>query len=836
MHNMAVAIATAVQDGTFPDDEATLSSELNSASIPPLLESIQHAKDGLSSAVRRISKEEAGDVDSWIAQAKKVQEDIARCKEDARQIVQEHERIEVLRSTRNETRTKVNLLEDEIAFNAALQRQIHLISEVSAALNQVDSHVRQQQLVPASQALPALTASINATPSDQSRLLLEQIQKDLSQNLRSQLMDELDHHAHVSVTDEAILLSISGVGERTGKDLLLSLEDTLDSLERLGALQDTQRHIWRRIEACLLAHLHKRSKRTIIMAEKDGSNLRLTLSQEQSQPLQMLEVSQVLLRYIHEQAPPKLHDSVMQDVAALIIPKLTENWLDASVPIDLEHLRELDHLQEQVEKSAMWLRNQNIKEADILDAWVKDVPEAWLVKRRAASLDAVRNAFKLATGVTRQVERIERQKILVEPERKQETADDEWAENWGDDDDIDKDTAKQITDMTEDDPDAWGFDTDDTTSEPHIANENRQKEPDEDDGDAWGWGDDEDATTKPAATVDEKPAEAVKANGIAKSQSPEEEDVVLTERYTITDIPDYILEQIGRDTSDLQTIRASPQTYFKASSDPASGMQFLPMLILAMFRATAPTAYTDGTAFNPPLSALNLYNDALYLAQKLEENSDLAKSLEAHIQTLIKFARQIYSSELSTQRQILTDLLDNAQGFVGCTRQPNASVCETAVSSTIDYLRGLHAQWSSILSPSHLAQSIGSLLNTVMSKMVKEIEDMEDISEPESQKLLSLMSQISGLESMFISPTTDTADSASEQRPDSTIAVYVSSYFRFRYLEQILESSLVEIKYLWQEQGLSAEFSADEVVDLIKALFAESSHRRNAIQAIRSRA
>ena len=64
-------------------------------------------------------------------------------------------------------------------------------------------------------------------------------------------------------------------------------------------------------------------------------------------------------------------------------------------------------------------------------------------------------------------------------------------------------------------------------------------------------------------------------------------------------------------------------------------------------------------------------------------------------------------------------------------------------------------------------------------------------------------------------------------------AVYVYNWLRFQYLANILESSLVDIKYLWTEGELSLEFTVDEVVDLIKALFADSHHRRSAISEIR---
>lgn len=64
-------------------------------------------------------------------------------------------------------------------------------------------------------------------------------------------------------------------------------------------------------------------------------------------------------------------------------------------------------------------------------------------------------------------------------------------------------------------------------------------------------------------------------------------------------------------------------------------------------------------------------------------------------------------------------------------------------------------------------------------------------------------------------------------------AVYVRNWLKFQYLINILESSLADIKFLWTEGELRLEFSADEVVDLIEALFAESDYRRKAIADIR---
>ena len=241
-----------------------------------------------------------------------------------------------------------------------------------------------------------------------------------------------------------------------------------------------------------------------------------------------------------------------------------------------------------------------------------------------------------------------------------------------------------------------------------------------------------------------------------------------------------------------------------------------------------------------------LYNDSMWLGEQLrtfvrkqaltaEAKSPRANGrlkLDPDITLLEGFAKRAYGKEMNIQRTILGDLLDGAQGFANCTEPPFASECEIAVSSTVDRMRVLHDQWKGVLSHSALLQSLGSLLGTVTHKMIMDIEDMSDISEPESQRLASFCSHVSKLEDIFVPEQTTQTQTSSESTVPLT-AVYTPNWLRFQYLSNILESSLVDIKYLWSEGELRLEFTADELIDLIEALFADSEHRRRAIAEIR---
>ncbi|EOD49317.1 putative centromere kinetochore protein zw10 protein [Neofusicoccum parvum UCRNP2] len=107
--------------------------------------------------------------------------------------------------------------------------------------------------------------------------------------------------------------------------------------------------------------------------------------------------------------------------------------------------------------------------------------------------------------------------------------------------------------------------------------------------------------------------------------------------------------------------------------------------------------------------------------------------------------------------------------------------------------------------------------------MIVDIEDMSDISEEESKRLRDFCTRVSALSDLFVQP---------QQQGDMT-GVYTPNWFKFQYLGEILESSLADIKYLWTEGELKLEYGADEVVDLIEALFADSDYRRRAIADIK---
>lgn len=232
-----------------------------------------------------------------------------------------------------------------------------------------------------------------------------------------------------------------------------------------------------------------------------------------------------------------------------------------------------------------------------------------------------------------------------------------------------------------------------------------------------------------------------------------------------------------------------------------------------------------------------LYNDSLWLAERLQQHSrdypNSRSNSQDDVAALLAFGKRAYGREMESQRTILSDLLDGAQGFSNCTVAPFAQECDLAISSTVDRLREVVGQWQPVLSHSALLQSLGSLLSTVVHKIIADVEDMSDISEPESHRLTAFCNRVALLEELFLPRRPGEEPEETEPVSVPLTAVYTPGWLKFQYLVNILESSLVDIKFLWEEGELGLEFEVEELVDLIEALFADSEYRRRAIGDIR---
>jgi centromere/kinetochore protein ZW10 len=822
----AASICDSIIQGTYPQSEDLLTSELSTQLIPSLLTHISETRREISDEIRATSKGEAGDVDQWILQAKKVQEDIARCKLDSQKIVQEHTQLRALRDQATDYQHKVDLLEAEIDFTERLKREFHSIALVTQSLKGIEDHILQDDLFGAAQKLLQLDGEVSTLSRSRTSILIRDLKDELRLKTRVKLEAKLNSQIQVRRDSQKVSLEIqaSEIGDSS-----INSDSILSALGQVGEPQDVVEALVEKLKAFILHPLRPSSRLKLATYEVGSHSITLQLGKD-SPPFDLVfNFVSDLIRFLQSSISKTIREAAVSAIFPDLMALLVTDWLTPNLPTELNMLDKLDDIRRQMHRILEQLRSLGWQGQTELQNWEDSLNRVWLNKRKATILDAVRKGLAASKGVLRKVERVERQVIPTET-RDAEDSTDNWDASW-DDERNEQSTSTDASKPTDDDDaSGWGFDDEEDAEEKPAEEKNisGQNDADEEDAeDAWGWDDENPVQNK--SEPDSQTPEA-RPNGTQKIKVVDKEHT-LSEWYSISEVPDHMIDIISRELSDAQTLQETQHTSLNTSL-LSRGLLALPTLALAMFRATAPSYY----GASPSLTDIHRYNDSLYIAEQLRHmNSSGATNtnggsappnLDTDIQAMEKFARLAYSKEMETQRLIVWDLLEGAQGFTSCTQFPYSHEIENAVLSVVDRVRTLHGEWQPILGTSHLMQSTGAILAMVVGKVIYAIEDMDDISEPESQRLTAFCQQIAALDDLF--PHDDSLTGT----PVSTTPVYVPSWFRFQYLIQILESSLVDIRYLWTEGELSLEFSQREVVSLIQALFAESRHRRDAINAI----
>ncbi|KAB8199996.1 hypothetical protein BDV34DRAFT_217579 [Aspergillus parasiticus] len=795
-----------VMEGTYPTSENVIAAEFPVSALAKELGLISKARKEVEAEITALSRDNDFDADGWISQAKQLHADIERSRVTAREIVAQHENTNPLQLKVEDAAAKFHLVETEIAFNQAVTHTLEEVQRLCQRLDAGRAILGEGQVMEAIETLEATEQAIKRdnlfSNTTVMHVLLEnvsELRREIAEYLRARWSKQLNVDRKARHPLEETIAALVHL------DMLALCKDKLEK-DLIATL----------FEPILLPAIEGQS----CDVQVGESSIRVESRPSKASVPDVLDRLSTVLGFLRQHVPATISDSFSSSLIPTLSSKVISCWLSSSIPTDLEGLSIFEDILNYVLKFTNTIKTFGWQGYEELVSWVNQAPRLWLTRRRVDSLDQVRKVLAASQGTTKQVERVEKEEVSGKDEVLLENTTDDWDAGW--DDDNERETTAKHSENKEDEEDvsAWGLDDD---TEENTTEAKPDPSTEDDAADAWGWGDeDEEEQPDDAQTKSTNGGKSVNGKDLSHHASPRE--VTLKEQYTVTDIPDSILGIIQQQIKDSEAISQPKYSHSRVVSSGA-GLLALPTLILAMFKATASSFY--GLKLNS--GQMYLYNDSLYLADKvrnLSEEHQLSR-LHADIDALEKCGKFAYSKEMQTQRTIVTDLLDGAQGFSQCSEQPFLGECENAVSATVDRIHDIYKEWQPILSHSALLQSVGSLVSTVINKIIIEIEELGDISEAQSQQLVLFCNQVSKLENLFMPETAD--DNA---RVPMT-AVYVRNWLKFQYLINILESSLADIKFLWLEGELRLEFSTDEVVDLIEALFAESEYRRKAIAEIR---
>ena len=834
------AILTYLKTSTFPPDTSLPNDALTTSDLSTLLSSLRASQISARDSLREHTTTTTPALKSWVTQARELQTSIANARIEAAAIVAEAEAVQVLRAEAEEKGRKVLLLEREVGFTTSLTSSLEEIKGSWARIRRARDALTNGDLETTLSELDGAEAGIDGLEA----VGVKRVLGDAIAELRAEFRDVVTER-----WDEAFVIGEGEVtvGVEGGKsEQLLNFAKgcgVLDELTKKLA-NDLTKHILGPLilnhpaeSECATSTMPLKCKITLHPASAQGSN---------SQNL--FTSLTTVLNFLHNSLPKVLATSTARQLIPALTSRLSSTVLSPALPLSTSEILAFDTLLSATDDLADKLESFGWDGTQGLREWISDVPTLWVGRMREKVLGEVRDAVFAGVGRQEVVERVERRIVRAEEQPAATSKDDdgngqedEWESAWEDKEDGE---TKPEAEEVDEDASAWELDDDDAHEE-YAAQE--------DDSEDWGAWDDNASTSqtsKPPSPTTTRKSPALPAAQTAPNGGQEAQEIILRENLTVTDVPSdllQILQTLLQTATDLSTTHSD-----SVLAPAAPALYTLPTLALAIYRATAPTTYAKS-----PVGNMLIYNDTLHLSSLLQnwatERAAAALTsgttsgggrlrLDNDLLALESFGRKAYALEMESQRTILRDLLDGAQGFARCTSPPFKGECVAAVEGTVQRLRDVGELWRGVLGRGAWLQSLGGLLGTVVLKIIAEVEDLGDIGEDESGQLHKLCGKVVGLKDLFMSGNEGSgregelsdglANGGGEGEQDMT-SLYCPPWLKFQYLSEILVSSLADIRWMWKEGELKLEFGAEEVMELVEALFAESELRRAAVREIR---
>lgn len=143
----------------------------------------------------------------------------------------------------------------------------------------------------------------------------------------------------------------------------------------------------------------------------------------------------------------------------------------------------------------------------------------------------------------------------------------------------------------------------------------------------------------------------------------------------------------------------------------------------------------------------------------------------------------------------------------------------------------MYKLWKQILPISALTSATGSLVNAVATKLINDVFDLPDISVDEAERTARLIATVTELDDLFIREPEKSATQKEEDIHPVT-ARFADKWLKMKFLSEVLQSNLKDIKFFWFESDLSLYFSKEEVVELINLSFENNPTVRQTIKDI----
>lgn len=378
------------------------------------------------------------------------------------------------------------------------------------------------------------------------------------------------------------------------------------------------------------------------------------------------------------------------------------------------------------------------------------------------------------------------------------------------------------------DLDAWGLESEEPAQSEGDAMRLRgglpSPVPSEVDDDGWGWSDDLPTETSTEKNDAQNITSGNKVANTSTSHQVPPGTTVRVEQLTISTLAQRVLE-ILQEVVDDAAETEKPDFPSPCLSQSGPGLLKLALDVVDLFRIVMIVHHSKLLDSVPSLS-VQFSNDCDWLSKQLHNIPRLNELQETKIlsERLKSLAVVVRKRQLANQRAALMECLDEAEGFVKTSREDRFLACDRACKQVAHTLASLAQVWKPVMLRSEYLRSLGSLVESVLQRILNEIKEQVDIEESDSKQLNTICKSLHSLIDLFnLQPDFDPAD----------IYRYLPSWFKFCFLSELLEASMADIMWMYREGHLN-EFSKQEIVGLIRALFADSHLRAKNIDLILS--
>ncbi len=337
------------------------------------------------------------------------------------------------------------------------------------------------------------------------------------------------------------------------------MEDVIETLSRLDVFDSAISKLQRDLETTILhprfshAASHPASNLKVI-----GNTIQAVGNRPDMDPSSALKDASLVVEYLSQCLPKSSSASIAKPLVESLMTRVVEGCLEPAIPLSIDEFQDYEARLDHVRNLKEAITEQGWSDCSRLVEFLNGIARAWLANRKAACLVAVRNICLGEAQHRKVVERVEketlsRSDVIVAADHMQADWDAEWS-----DEDVKDSVAKPSAGAEAERQENGDVSNSEDLSTPVPSSEPTTGQAGNDGNtEAWDWEDDDtagDASTRAQTSESTENPKTPKTNGKSAKPQKSQRELTLREQYTVTGVPDAILELMKEIISDAESL------------------------------------------------------------------------------------------------------------------------------------------------------------------------------------------------------------------------------------------------------------------------------------------